>query len=129
LRAGIYAEDKTKTMIKIFSHRLLKKGNVAQTLSEYAILIGIVTAAILSMQVFVRRRTQAVIFDTINEFGDPAYIQEYNPLLGGRAVVSNYERTADSASLISGAGGIAITDLDVTTNGSGFSERIDEIED
>ena len=48
----------------------------AQSLSEYAIVIGLVVAMVASMQIFLKRRMQAVLHDSISEFGNPDYVDE-----------------------------------------------------
>lgn len=77
----------------------------AQALSEYAIVIGIVVAALLSMQIFIKRRAQAIIQDSISEFGDPNYVEAPSPLLPGRELSSNFitETTALTEDVRSGS--------------------------
>lgn len=99
------------------------KNRRAQSLSEYAILLGIVVAAIVSMQVFVKRRVQAVIYDSFEQFGDTKYVEEYNPLLGGEQRTSAFNTITTGAYRTLGSGGVKQSLIDETTKGTGYSER------
>lgn len=45
--------------------------NKAQSILEYAILIGIIAAALSTMQIYLRRGIQSVIRAAADEVGDP----------------------------------------------------------
>lgn len=69
-------------MIKILK-RLPRAGNKkAQSLAEYAILLGIITAALVSMQAFMKARVQSILYDGISQIGDPDYVEDYDLLVG-----------------------------------------------
>jgi Flp pilus assembly pilin Flp len=55
------------------------KYNQAQTLSEYALLIAIISAAIFGMQVYVKRGLQARYKTVVDVTGESVGIKQYEP--------------------------------------------------
>ncbi len=76
----------------------------AQSLSEYAILLGVAIAAIAAMQFFIKRRAQAIIYDTISGFGNPNFTEQVNPVVPGSLFVSE-STTTTSANIVQKGGG------------------------
>ncbi len=68
---------------------------VGQTLSEYAIVIGLVTAALLSMQPFIRRSVQAILKGSADELGNQQ-AEETLPVFGTKET-SYYKTETKSA--------------------------------
>lgn len=92
------------------SLKVLGQSNKAQSLAEYAILLGVIIAAVLAMQPFIRRRTQAILFDSASEFGNVEFSADYDPMLGkqetsgytstGRSFVDNLSAGANQEHLV-----------------------------
>jgi len=74
---------------------MLKLKNKAQSTAEYAIVIGLVIAAVVAMQIYVRRGIQAKIKDAV-DYNDPQATmlsgQPYEPDYTG----SNMTSTSDT---------------------------------
>lgn len=68
----------------------------AQSTTEYAILMGIVLAAFLSMQLYIQRAVQAVIRASTDEFGTQ------NAVYSSNAEFSSYNSETQSGSLSQG---------------------------
>lgn len=80
----------------LIKYNFLKKSR-GQSLSEYAILLAVVAAAVVSMQLLVKGRFNAMLYDTAQQFGDPEYTQSYDPLQGGE--ISSSIQTGNTAGL------------------------------
>jgi hypothetical protein len=59
-----------------------KKNTKAQSISEYVVFIGIVTIALLGMQVYMKRGIQAVIKTSADEVGNQQDAEEIDPNKG-----------------------------------------------
>lgn len=115
-------------MHKIFGLTKLTSKNKAQTLSEYAIVIAMVAAAIISMNIFIKRSVQAVVYDTLNQYGNLEYSEEYNPLLGGEKTGSQSNALTRAIYNEFGDDGIEHTNINQFTNTTGYSNREEIIE-
>ncbi|MEW6008964.1 MAG: hypothetical protein AB1629_04940 [Candidatus Omnitrophota bacterium] len=60
----------------------LYKNSKGQSLTEYAIVLGIVAAALLSMQPFIKRSIQGILKDSADAFGNQEAVKELTPLFG-----------------------------------------------
>ena len=110
----------------------LASNRKAQVLSEYAILIGIIAAAILSMNVFIKSRTQAIIFDSLSDFGNPEFTEDADPVRLGRSRGSEYVTDATSRSIERGLGrGIEtiVSNARVSRSGTILIEEIEPAEE
>lgn len=58
----------------------------AQSLNEYAMIIGLVTLVFIGMQTYVKRGIQNIIKDTSDQLGEPAY-QAYSSTLNANSQV------------------------------------------
>ncbi len=73
-----------------------RKGSKAQSVSEYAILIGIITLALVGMQVYMKRGIQGVVKMAADEVGSQRDAEETDVLKGTK-------QQSQSRSITSGA--------------------------
>lgn len=93
--------------------RLMRKG---QSTAEYAIVIGLVIAAAVAMQIYVKRSLQAKVKDAV-DYNDPAAsilkTTQYEPYYAGSAMTST--RAATDTENTALGGGVSRTTTDTST--------------
>lgn len=102
--------------------------NKAQTLSEYAVVLAVVAGAIVAMNVFMKRTVQGALYDTLSQYGNVEYTQEYNPLLGGEKTGSQSDIRTSGTYREFGDDGIEHSRIIQNTITTGFSNREEIIE-
>ena len=95
--------------------RRLRRG---QSTAEYAIVIGLVIAAAVAMQVYVKRGLQAKVKDAV-DYNDPASTNvvgrtsQYEPYYAGSAMTSTRNATDTESTAV--GGGVSRTSADTST--------------
>lgn len=107
-----------------------KQNSKAQSISEYVILFGIITAALLGMQVYMKRGIQAVIKVAADEIGLQQDAEEIDPVKG-RISNSNINIKVTDATerKRSFEAGRQQIDIDRTSSTKGSSTYISEREE
>ena len=96
----------------------------AQTIMEYAIILGFVAVALSAMQVYIRRGIQAGIKVAADELGNQQDAEKIDP---GKSITGNSEintRATSNQTIEVFEGGSQTVDIDKTTTASGGSEYI-----
>ena len=98
---------------------MLRRSRRGQSTAEYAIVIGLVIAAVLAMQVYVRRGVQAKIKDATG-YNDPAATMlttsQFEPQYATTTGMVSTRNTQEQATTSTGGGVTrAITGEDVST--------------
>ena len=94
--------------------RILRKG---QSTAEYAIVIGLVIAAAVAMQIYVKRSLQAKVKDAV-DYNDPTATSmlttsQYEPYYAGSAMTST--RGASDTESTTAGGGVSRTSTDTSS--------------
>lgn len=112
------------------AHKLtvLLKSKQAQSLSEYAVVLAVVAGAIVAMNIFMKRSVQGAVYDTLSQYGNVEYTQEYNPLLGGETTGSQTDIRTKGTYREFGEDGIEHSQIIQNTIATGLSNREEIIE-
>lgn len=90
-----------------------------QSIVEYTVIIGLVVAALTTMQVYVRRGIQAGIKIAADELGPQEDAGETDPQKGTKSASEINTKTTSAQRIRLFKGGSQRTDIDKTTTSSG----------
>ena len=101
----------------------------AQSISEYAVLLMLVAAAISGMTIYMKRGVQAGIKDVADLIGNQQDYEDFDPLKGARSNSDIHQYTNSSTTTEKALGGGVTTYIDSSSNSSGTSTYVSESED
>jgi hypothetical protein len=93
----------------------------AQSILEYAVVFGIVAAAIGAMQLYFRRGISATIKTVADLVGDQRDGQEIDPLKGTKSSSQTDQTTSSKTQTVVEAGDTVRTSYETTSNATGSS--------
>ena len=108
---------------------MTRRSALAQSISEYILVIGIVTAAFVAMQAYVKRGIQAVIKVGADQVGDQQRAEETDPQKGAKTSSKTRSISEGTTTLESFLGGSQKTTQESASTTTGNTTYISRTEE
>ena len=100
----------------------------SQSILEYAILVVLITIALMAMSLYFRRGIQSVIKIAADEAGNQKEAEDIDPLKGIKAssIITRHIETAQRKRVLEGGSQISDLNMVATSSGSSTSVSVQE---